>query len=837
MGKQSLSHPQRTEYVSRRIALFFLFHLLSLLNLFAQTASQTTSETASVSALTVPLILPSAIVFDATGNLYFAEIGNHVIRKVDTVGNITTIAGTGTQGFSGDTGPATSATLDSPQGLALDTAGNLYIADTHNQRIRKLNLTNGIITTIAGSTTGFSGDGASALSAQLNLPTALALDVSGNLYIADTSNHRIRKLNLTTSIITTIAGTGTQGYSGDSGPAISAAIDSPTGIAVDASSNLYLADTHNHRVRKIAATTGIITTIAGTGALGFSGDTTVATSANLALPHGLTADSAGNLYLADTANHRIRRIDAITGIITTIVGDGTQAFAGDNGPPTAASLDSPTATTLSPAINLTLSDTGNQRIRQVVTQPASTTITTIAGLGVTAPGTLNLTAPSVIAYGTGQVIASLSTSPATGSVTFFEIANGTAKTLGTSALVNNTATLSTTNLPAAAYNLTATYSGDQTHSSAQSAALALTITPHQLTANVTAISLLYDQPIPNITGTLNGVLPQDAASLTASFTTAATTGSPAGTYSITPVLTGPAAGNYTVAAPSVSLTIHPASTLITLSNLVANGTTGSTVTLTVHVASTTNGTPPGSVTLLDGNSPLFTTALSPSGDAVFLTTSLAQGSHTFTAVYDGSTNFTPSISAPQLITVGTGPPTSPDFALSATGTTTQTILSGASTSFTFAVQMQNNLSSPITLAATGLPNLATASFNPAYLPPGGTPNTFTMTIATPKTTAINDRPRSLHSQPFLAAIFLLSPIAGLVFRPRKRGAATKFFLLAIAGITLIFASGCGDRIKTDPSLISQAKTYTITVTGTATGPTGNPLQHTATVTLVLNPAS
>jgi sugar lactone lactonase YvrE len=356
MGKPSLPHPPRTKYPLRRIALFLLLHLLALSNLFAQTAS--------VSALTMPLILPSAIVFDAAGNLYFAETGNHVIRKVDTVGNITTIAGTGAQGFSGDTGPGISATLDSPQGLALDTSSNLYIADTHNQRIRKLNLYTGIITTIAGTTAGFFGDSASALSAQLNQPTALALDSSGNLYIADTSNHRIRKLNLTTGIITTIAGNGTQGYSGDSGPALLAAIDSPTGIALDASSNLYLADTHNHRVRKIVATTGIITTIAGTGSPGFSGDTTAATAANLALPHGLTADTAGDLYLADTANHRIRRIEAVTGIITTVVGDGNQAFAGDNGPPTAASLDSPTATTLSPAGNLTLSDTGNQRIRQ-----------------------------------------------------------------------------------------------------------------------------------------------------------------------------------------------------------------------------------------------------------------------------------------------------------------------------------------------------------------------------------------------------------------------------------------------------------------------------------------
>jgi sugar lactone lactonase YvrE len=832
MGKQSLPHPLRTRIVPFRIALPLLLFVLSLSSLPAQTTS--------VSALTIPLVLPSAIVFDSAGNLYVAETGNHVVRKVDTNGNLTTIAGIGTQGFSGDTGPATSATLDSPQGLALDPANNLYIADTHNHRIRRLDLTTGLITTIAGSTSGFSGDGAPALSAQLNLPTALAFDASGSLYFADTANHRIRRIDASTGLITTIAGTGTQGYSGDGGAALSAAIDSPTGIAIDPSGNLYLADTHNHRIRKITSSTGLISTIAGTGVPGFSGDSAPASAATLALPHGLTADAAGNLYLADTANHRIRRIDATTGLITTVVGDGTQTFSGDNGLPTAASLDSPTATSLSPASSLTLSDTGNQRIRQVETQPAGSTITTIAGLGSTTPTALTLTAPSSIAYGTGQLTANLATSPATGSITFLATTTTTTKTLATAPLISNTATFSTTTLPAGAYSLTAIYSGDQTHPSTQSPPLAVTITPQQLTATTAPIFVLYGQPIPSLSGTLTGVLRQDAASLTATFTTTATAGSPAGTYPITPVLTGPAAGNYTVAAPSTSLTITPAGTVITLSNLVAVGTTGttnSTLTLTVHVASTTTGTPTGSVTLLDGDSPLSTTPLSSSGGAVFLTGLLAQGSHTFTAVYDGSINFTPSLSAPQLITVGTGPPVTADFALSATGSTTQTILSGSSASFTFAVQTQNNLSSPITLAAAGLPNLATASFNPATLPPGATPNSFTMTIATPKTVARTSPSAHGLYQTFLAGVLLLCPLAGAALRRRKHLTAIKFVLLAIASVTLTLATGCGARINTGPQLTSPAKSYTITVTGTATSPTGSPLQHSATVTLTLDPAS
>jgi sugar lactone lactonase YvrE len=797
-------------------------------------ASPLNAQTPSVSALTVPLILPSAIVFDSAGNLYLAETANHVIRKVDTAGHITTIAGTGTQGFSGDAGPATTAALDSPQGLALDSANdaanNLYIADTHNHRIRKLNLTTGTITTIAGTgAQGFSGDNALATAAQLNLPTAVAFDATGNLYLADTGNHRIRKIS-TTGIITTIAGTGTQGFSGDNAPATAATIDSPTGLALDASDNLYLADTHNHRIRRIDAATGIITTLAGTGTPSFSGDNAAATTATLALPHGLTIDATGNLYLADTENHRIRRIDAATGVITTVAGDGTQTFSGDGGPATAASLDTPRATAVSPSALLTLADTGNQRIRQLTAAPApATTIETIAGLGLTAPGALTLTAPSVLAYGTGQLTATLAaTTPASGTITFLDSTATTVTTLGTAPLAANIATFPTTSLPAGLHSLTATYAGDQTHLSAQSPSLALTITPQQLTATIAPITILYGQSIPGISGTLTGILPQDASSVSAVFTTIATNLSPAGAYPITATLTGPAAGNYAITSIPATLTIAPAPTVITLSNLIATATTDSSLTLTAHVATSTAATPAGSVILLDGATTLFTTSLSTGGDAVFTIASLTQGAHSYTAYYSGNTNFTPSTSTPQLITVGTGPITGPDFTLAPTGTTTQTIVSGSSASYTFAVQLQGNMSSPITLAATGLPNLAKASFNPPTLPPGLTTNTFTLTIATPNTTASHHRRRDP-----LAWALLLFPFAGLTLLPRNRHAATKLLAIAALSLTLLSATGCGDRINTADAQTLSAKPYTITVTGTATTSTGAILQHSTTVTLLL----
>jgi sugar lactone lactonase YvrE len=831
MGTQSLRHPTRRACAPSRIALLLMLFILSGLPV-PQSEAQTT-----VSAITVPLLLPSAIIFDQAGNLYIAETANHVIREVDVTGNITTIAGNGTQGFSGDNGPATNAQLDSPQGLALDTADNLYIADTHNHVIRKLNLATGILTTIAGTgSPGFAGDGGPATSAHLDLPTALALDKANNLYFADTRNHRIRRIDATTGIITTTAGTGTQGFSGDNGPAIFAAIDSPAGLALDTANNLYFADTHNHRIRRIDAVTGIITTIAGTGSPSYSGDNSQATASTLALPHGLAIDAAGNLYLADTQNNRIRRIDATTGIITTIAGSGIQGFSGDNGLATAATLDTPRDATFSPTTLLTLADTGNQRVRQLDAQPASTTtIQTIAGLGLTTPGALVLSAPSVIAYGTGNLIATLNTTtPATGVITFFQNANATTSTLAATPLAastaNPTATLNTSTLSAGLYNITATYAGDQTHSSAQSSAFALTISPRQINAAVAPITLLYGQPIPHITATLTGLLPQDTSNFTADFTTTAASLSPPGTYPFSVAISGSAAGNYAVTITPPNLTINPAPTQIILTDLLATSTTlapGAPLTLTSHVATTTAGQPTGTVSLLDGSTSLLTSPVSPSGDSTFTTSALAAGTHTLTAVYNGDANFTRSTSTSALVTIGTGSAPTADFTLSATGTTTQTVVSGSTASFTFAVQLQGNLASPITLAATGLPSLATASFNPAYLPPGVAPN-FTLTIATPNTTALQQAPATSINW-----AFVLLPAVGLIFRPRNSRSRITLIAFAIASLTLTFCAGCGDRINTANLAVTPPKTYVITVTGTATTPTSSTLQHSATVSLVL----
>jgi hypothetical protein len=323
------------------------------------------------------------VAVDAAGNLYIADWVNPRVRKVSTSGTITTVAGSGTYGFSGDGGPATDAGLSSPYGVAVDAAGNLYIADAGNSRVRKVS-TSGTITTVAGSGTyGFSGDGGPATNAALSSPQGVALDAAGNLYIADAHNSRVRKVS-TSGTITTVAGNGTFGFSGDGGPATDAGLNSPVGVTVDAAGNLYIADSGNHRVRKVS-TSGTITTVAGDGTFGFSGDGGPATNASLNIPYGVAVDAAGNLYIADPGNSRVREVAAsvpplLSGTISTVAGDGTQGFSGDGGPATDAGLSGPYGVAVDAAGNLYIADPGDSRVRKVST---SGTITTVAGNGTT----------------------------------------------------------------------------------------------------------------------------------------------------------------------------------------------------------------------------------------------------------------------------------------------------------------------------------------------------------------------------------------------------------------------------------------------------------------------
>ena len=288
-------------------------------------------------------LAPGKVAVDSSGNIYITDHLNDCIRKVDTIGIITTVAGNGSPGFSGDGGLATNASLNHHSGVAVDNLGNIYIADQLNHRIRKVD-TNGVITTIAGSgesgfnAGGFGGDGGLATDASLNLPKDVAVDDAGNIYIADSSNHRIRKVD-TSGIITTVAGSNFWGFYGDGGSATDdrARLYLPSGVTVDSAGNIYIADTYNHRIRMVD-TSGIIATVAGNGIGWFSGDGGLATNASLYYPSGVAVDITGNIYIADSFNNRIRMVDT-SGIITTVAGEGTCCvFSGDDVPAVNASL-------------------------------------------------------------------------------------------------------------------------------------------------------------------------------------------------------------------------------------------------------------------------------------------------------------------------------------------------------------------------------------------------------------------------------------------------------------------------------------------------------------------
>ncbi|MBI4910360.1 MAG: hypothetical protein HY820_42475 [Acidobacteria bacterium] len=331
-------------------------------------------------ATSAALNAPMSVAVDSTGNLYIADTGNHRIRVVSATGTIRTIAGDGNARFAGDNGPATSASLSRPHGLAFDRNGNLFFADRDNLRIRRIS-TDGNIRTVAGSGRyGFSGDGEAATAARLSSSYGVAVDSNGNLYIADTLNSRIRRVG-SDGIIRTFAGNGSVGYGGDGGAGTAAALYFPAGVAVDGSGAVYIGDTGNSRIRKVTPD-GIIQTIAGNGDEGFSGDGGPATDASLTEPQGLAVDSAGNLFIADTTNNRVRRV-ASNGTITTVAGTGASGFSGDDGPATSARLDTPTSVAVDANGVLYIADTGNHRIRRVSRDGL---IQTIAGTGRAAFG-------------------------------------------------------------------------------------------------------------------------------------------------------------------------------------------------------------------------------------------------------------------------------------------------------------------------------------------------------------------------------------------------------------------------------------------------------------------
>jgi len=326
------------------------------------------------------VIQPSQVCCDSLDHIYFADPLNHYVWKLDgNTGTMTKVAGNGTSGSSGDGGPATSAQLNKPEGVCVDGWGNIYIGDTENHRIRKVSLS-GNISTVAGTGShGFSGDGGLAINAELNKPNGVFIDPSGSIFIADTDNHCIRKVDAASGNISTVAGKGGMGgWSPNGGVATNTKLDRPRGVFVDAAGDIFIADTDSCRIRKVDVATGNILGVAGDGFCNYGGDGGPANSAKLNKPRGVFVDAAGNVFIADTENHRIRVVDGATGDIDTLAGTGTAGYSGDGGLATNAQLDSPRGVYLNGAGEMIIADTSNSCLREV---DLGGMISTITGTG------------------------------------------------------------------------------------------------------------------------------------------------------------------------------------------------------------------------------------------------------------------------------------------------------------------------------------------------------------------------------------------------------------------------------------------------------------------------
>jgi DNA-binding beta-propeller fold protein YncE len=314
-----------------------------------------------------PRITPFGLAADGKNGLFIADNVGHRVYRLDLdTGICAVVAGTGERGFSGDGGPALQARLYFPKGIAVDAAGDLFIADCSNHRVRRVDARTGTISTVAGNgTQGYAGDGGPAVDAALDHPLHVAVDRAGRLYIADTENQRVRVVDPVSGIIHTVAGNGHPGFLGDTGRATRANLNQPSALAVDAGGHLYVSDSRNGRVRRVDLNTGVITRHAGSWPGQPLGDRGPAHRARLYEPHGIPFDGAGNLYIADRLQHRIRRVDARTGIITTVAGSGAAAARGEGSPALQAGIGRPGAVTLDARGNLFFVDTAARVVRRV----------------------------------------------------------------------------------------------------------------------------------------------------------------------------------------------------------------------------------------------------------------------------------------------------------------------------------------------------------------------------------------------------------------------------------------------------------------------------------------
>jgi sugar lactone lactonase YvrE len=625
-------------------------------------------------ATSASLFLPFGVAVNGAGAFYIADTYNNRVRVVNAqTGIITTVAGNGTGGFSGDGGSALTASLDNPSSVQLDAAGNIYISDKMNNRIRVVNATTGIITTVAGvGTAAYAGDGGAATSASLNAPNGIALDGTGNLYIADTANNVIRRVDAISGVITTVAGNGVAAYRGDGGSAAAASLNSPWAVAVLSSGAFYVADQKNHSIRAINAA-GTISTIAGNGNAGNSDSGGLASASRLTQPSGVVVDVAGNIYIADTGNNRVRKISAGSNLINTIAGGGGD---GDNFPANLASLYGPYGLALDGQGSLFIADAAHNRIRKVASNIAILYYPLMRVGSISAPmdellendGTATLDLSSIAPVANAQV------DPATTCSASVPLAPLAQCTIAADAAptavggVNGSITIGSngTNAPNMLFlsgNVQSTYPTTVLLSSTPNPS----IVGNAVTFSVQVVNSGGTYPTGNVV-LLDGTATIATIPLTNGIGSVSISTLTVGTHPITASYSGDSNDSSSVSqidnqiVTAVPLNSSTTTSITSSSNPI---NVGQILNLNAKVAAVTAGqpVPTGTVTFMEGTTVLGTATLNTGTASIGIST-LTAGSHLITAVYSGSSSYSGSTS-PVLTQVVVAPNTGTTTSLTA----------------------------------------------------------------------------------------------------------------------------------------------------------------------------
>jgi sugar lactone lactonase YvrE len=682
-----------------------------------------------VPAVQASIFLPTGVVEDAVGNLYFSDSSNNRIRRIDVqTGLISTVAGNGTPGSMGDNGPAVNAMISSPAGITMDGAGDLYFVDTGNHAVRRVDAVSGLITTVAGTLAvqGYSGDGHAATSATLSLPEGLALDASNNLFIADTGNNVIREVDASTGDIRTVAGTGIAGYNGDSRLATTATLNQPWNLAIASDTSLYIADLSNNRVRKVDAA-GIISTVSGDGARGFAGDGSAASTAELNAPAAVTFDPAGNLYIADSGNNRVRKIYAGTSVIQTITGTDSEQFAGDGGAASAASLYGPYALSFSQAGDLLVADMFHNRLRRISATSITLEYATIRVSKTSSPqsiglendgnASLNLAAPVLINAALDPATTTCSTNtaiyPAGSCVLGVEFAPTSVGTLVTGQVALNS---DAGNSPASIY-----LEGEVLSVEPTSVALSSSVNPSLVggTVDFNATVTSADTSRSGAVTFFDGSTQLCQTTLTSAGTAACSISTLAlGQHTITANYAGDANNASSVSTALIQVVKQPTSLTLTTSPNPAIVT--QTVTLSV-TASAAAGTPTGTVVFYDGSTALYSATLDASGNASYATAQLLPGTHHLSVQYAGDASDASGQSAnvneviQQASTVTTLSSNNATSTVGDTVTFTASVVSGNGPQPTGSISFMEGTT---ILGSAAVTNAGTATLSLSTLPPG-----------------------------------------------------------------------------------------------------------------------